>query len=152
MTFISTKETMSEIFKIGIPTLVSQLLPSVSISLTNNAAGRYGDSAIAGMGVVTRIISMAACPYSGLSKAFSLLQATSLWILYSVFFSLPCFGKRQRELSSWGLPTGNLLYPPYPASADSLGTKWNHVCILVNCLICSAFHTSDYCQIYCFAG
>jgi len=53
-----TKETMSEIFKIGIPTLVFQILTSVSISLINNAAGDYGDSAIAGMGVVTRLISM----------------------------------------------------------------------------------------------
>ena len=37
MTFVSTKETMSEIFKIGIPTLVFQILTSVSISLINNA-------------------------------------------------------------------------------------------------------------------
>jgi Na+-driven multidrug efflux pump len=51
-----TKETMSEIFKIGIPTLVFQILTSVSISLINNAAGDYGDSAIAGMGVVTRLV------------------------------------------------------------------------------------------------
>lgn len=50
-----TKEIMSEIFKIGIPTLIFQLLTSLSISLTNNAAGSYGDSAIAGIGAVCRL-------------------------------------------------------------------------------------------------
>ena len=47
-----SKEILSEIFKIGVPTLIFQLLTSISISLINNAAGNYGDSAIAGMGVV----------------------------------------------------------------------------------------------------
>lgn len=45
---------MSEIFKIGIPILVFQILTSLSISLTNNAAADYGDAAITGMGVVAR--------------------------------------------------------------------------------------------------
>lgn len=70
MTFVSTKETMSEIFKIGIPTLVFQILTSVSISLINNAAGGYGDSAIAGMGVVTRLISMGSLSVFGFIKGF----------------------------------------------------------------------------------
>ena len=65
-----TKETMSEIFKIGIPTLVFQILTSVSISLINNAAGDYGDSAIAGMGVVTRLISMGSLSVFGFIKGF----------------------------------------------------------------------------------
>ena len=65
-----TKETMSEIFKIGVPTLVFQILTSVSISLTNNAAGDYGDSAIAGMGVVTRLISMGSLSVFGFIKGF----------------------------------------------------------------------------------
>ena len=65
-----TKETMSEIFKIGIPTLVLQILTSVSISLINNAAGGYGDSAIAGMGVVTRLISMGSLSVFGFIKGF----------------------------------------------------------------------------------
>ena len=65
-----TKETMSEIFKIGIPTLVFQILTSVSISLINNAAGDYGDSAIAGMGVVTRLISMGSLSIFGFIKGF----------------------------------------------------------------------------------
>ena len=65
-----TKETMSEIFKIGIPTLVFQILTSVSISLINNATGDYGDSAIAGMGVVTRLISMGSLSVFGFIKGF----------------------------------------------------------------------------------
>lgn len=65
-----TKETMSEIFKIGIPTLVFQILTSVSISLINNAASDYGDSAIAGMGVVTRLISMGSLSVFGFIKGF----------------------------------------------------------------------------------
>ncbi|MCI9539287.1 MAG: MATE family efflux transporter [Eubacterium sp.] len=65
-----TKEIMSEIFKIGIPTLIFQILTSVSISLTNNAAGAYGDSAIAGMGVVTRLISMGTLSVFGFIKGF----------------------------------------------------------------------------------
>lgn len=65
-----TKEIMSEIFKIGIPTLVFQLLTSLSISLINNAAGDYGDSAIAGMGVATRLISMGSLSVFGFIKGF----------------------------------------------------------------------------------
>ena len=65
-----TKETISEIFKIGIPTLIFQILTSVSISLINNAAGNYGDSAIAGMGVVTRLISMGSLSVFGFIKGF----------------------------------------------------------------------------------
>ena len=65
-----TKEILSEIFKIGVPTLVFQVLTSLSISLTNNAAGGYGDSVIAGMGVVTRLISMGSLSVFGFIKGF----------------------------------------------------------------------------------
>ena len=65
-----TKDIMTEIFKIGIPTLIFQVLTSLSISLTNNAAGVYGDSAIAGMGVVTRLISIGSLSVFGFIKGF----------------------------------------------------------------------------------
>lgn len=65
-----SKEIFSEIFKIGVPTLVFQLLTSISISLINNAAGDYGDAAIAGMGVVTRLISMGSLTVFGFIKGF----------------------------------------------------------------------------------
>lgn len=53
-----SKEIMFEILKIGIPTLIFQLLTSASISFTNRASNPYGDSVIAGIGATTRIISM----------------------------------------------------------------------------------------------
>jgi putative MATE family efflux protein len=65
-----SKEIMSEIFKIGIPTLVFQLLTSLSITLINMQAKEYGDSVIAGMGAVTRIISMGSLMVFGFIKGF----------------------------------------------------------------------------------
>ena len=65
-----SKEVASEIFKIGIPTLVFQILTSLSISLINNAAADYGDVAIAGMGVVTRLVSMGSLTIFGFIKGF----------------------------------------------------------------------------------
>lgn len=65
-----TKEIMSEIFKIGIPTLVFQILTSLSISLVNTQARPYGDSVIAGMGAVTRIVSMGSLIVFGFIKGF----------------------------------------------------------------------------------
>ncbi|MCI8583171.1 MAG: MATE family efflux transporter, partial [Dorea sp.] len=65
-----TKEIMSEIFKIGIPTLVFQILTSLSISLVNTRAMVYGDSVIAGMGAVTRIVSMGSLMVFGFIKGF----------------------------------------------------------------------------------
>lgn len=65
-----SKEIMSEILKIGIPTLVFQLLTSLSITLVNRQAKEYGDSVIAGMGAVTRIISMGNLMVFGFIKGF----------------------------------------------------------------------------------
>lgn len=67
-----SKEIMSEIFKIGIPTLVFQLLTSLSIALISGIAktNGYGDSAIAGMGDVTRIVSMGSLMVFGFIKGF----------------------------------------------------------------------------------
>lgn len=65
-----TKKIMTEILKIGIPTLVFQLLTSLSISLTNIQGVRYGDSVIAGMGAVTRMVSMGSLVVFGFIKGF----------------------------------------------------------------------------------
>ncbi len=65
-----TKEIMAEILKIGIPTLIFQLLTSLSITLINTQAKKYGDSAIAGMGAVTRIISIGSLIVFGFIKGF----------------------------------------------------------------------------------
>ena len=64
---------MSEIFKIGIPTLVFQILTSLSISFVNTKSMVYGDSVIAGMGAVTRIVSMGSLMVLDLLKVFSRL-------------------------------------------------------------------------------
>lgn len=60
----------SEIFKVGIGILVFQLSTSVAIGLTNMAAQPYGDSVIAGMGIVTRVISMGIYAVFGFAKGF----------------------------------------------------------------------------------
>ncbi|URZ00231.1 MATE family efflux transporter [Clostridium felsineum] len=59
-----------EIFKVGIPILVFQLIASIAMGLTNSAAKPYGDSAIAAMGIVTRIVSMGVYAVSGFAKGY----------------------------------------------------------------------------------
>lgn len=83
-----SRRILSEILKIGVPTLIFQLLTSLSIAMINSRAGDYGDSALAAMGVVTKILSMGSLmvfgflkglqPIAGYSygaKAYSRLQA-----------------------------------------------------------------------------
>jgi putative MATE family efflux protein len=65
-----SKEIMSEILKIGIPTLVFQILTSLSISMINSAAKEYGGSALAAMGPVTKIMSMGSLVVFGFLKGF----------------------------------------------------------------------------------
>lgn len=65
-----SKEILSEILKIGIPTLVFQLLTSLSISMINNAAKEYGGSALAAMGPLTKIMSMGSLVVFGFLKGF----------------------------------------------------------------------------------
>ncbi|MDO4168328.1 MAG: MATE family efflux transporter [Lachnospiraceae bacterium] len=97
-----SKEIMSEILKIGIPTLVFQLLTSLSIMLINMQAKGYGDSMIAGMGAVTRIISMGSLMVFGFIKGFQpiagysygakkydrLREATKISIIWSTIFCI----------------------------------------------------------------
>ena len=68
--FGPTKEMMAEILKIGVPTLIFQLLTSLSIALINRAAKGYGDAVIAGMGAVTRVTSMGTLVVFGFLKGF----------------------------------------------------------------------------------
>lgn len=64
------KDIIREIMKIGVPTLAFQLLTSLSIALINARAKEYGDSTIAGMGAVTRIISLGSLMVFGFIKGF----------------------------------------------------------------------------------
>lgn len=65
-----SREIMSEILKIGVPTLIFQLLTSLAIALINMEARKYGDSVIAGMGAVTRIVSLGSLIVFGFMKGF----------------------------------------------------------------------------------
>lgn len=65
-----SSEIMSEILKIGIPTLVFQLLTSLSIGMINDAAKDYGASALAAMGPLTKIMSMGSLVVFGFLKGF----------------------------------------------------------------------------------
>lgn len=68
--FSPTRRLLTEILKIGIPTLTFQLLTSLSVALINRAANDYGDAVIAGMGAVTRISSMGTLVVFGFLKGF----------------------------------------------------------------------------------
>ncbi|MCC8058890.1 MATE family efflux transporter [Cloacibacillus sp.] len=68
--FTFERTVFREIFKVGIPIFVFQLAASAAISMTNMAAKPYGDSAIAAMGIVTRVISMGIYAVFGFAKGF----------------------------------------------------------------------------------
>lgn len=65
-----SQKIMSEILKIGIPTLIFQLLTSLSVAMINDAATEYGASALAAMGPVTKIMSMGSLVVFGFLKGF----------------------------------------------------------------------------------
>lgn len=95
-----TKQILTEILKIGVPTLTFQLLTSLSIMLINRAANSYGDAVIAGIGAVTRIISMGTLVVFGFLKGYQpiagfsygarkfdrLREATRISVLWSTTF------------------------------------------------------------------
>lgn len=97
-----SKEIVFEVLKIGIPTLVFQLLTSLSIALINMQTKVYGDSVIAAMGVVTRVISMGSLMVFGFIKGFQpiagfsygakkydrLHEAIKISILWSTIFCI----------------------------------------------------------------
>lgn len=65
-----SREIIYEILKIGIPTLLFQILTSLSIGMINNAAKEYGGSALAAMGPLTKIMSMGSLIVFGFLKGF----------------------------------------------------------------------------------
>ena len=65
-----SKEIMSDILKIGIPTLLFQILTSLSIAMTNDAVTKYGSSALAAMGAVTKMMSIGTLVVFGFLKGF----------------------------------------------------------------------------------
>lgn len=75
--FSPSRRIMAEILKIGVPTLVFQLLTSLSMALINRAANPYSDAVIAGMGAVTRIVSMGTLVVFGFLKGFQAVAGFS---------------------------------------------------------------------------
>lgn len=65
-----SRDILSEILKIGVPTLLFQLLTSISIAMINDATKEYGGSALAAMGPVTKILSMGTLIVYGFLKGF----------------------------------------------------------------------------------
>ena len=69
--FISFNRTVIlSIFKLGIPVFIIQLLSGIAMGLTNSAASQYGDSAVAAVGIVTRVIALASFVVFGYAKGF----------------------------------------------------------------------------------
>lgn len=65
-----TGQMFSEIFKGGTPSLTRQALASITTVMMNLAAGVYGDAAIAGMSIVTRISFVIFSIIIGLGQGF----------------------------------------------------------------------------------
>lgn len=65
-----SKDIMSEILKVGIPTLIFQVLTSLSIAMINSGAKEYGGSALAAMGPVTKIMTVGTLIVFGFLKGF----------------------------------------------------------------------------------
>ena len=118
-----SKQIMSEILKIGIPTLIFQLLTSLSIGMMNDAAKNYGNSALAAMGPLTKIMSMGSLvvfgflkgfqPIAGFSygakkfdRLFKAIKISILWstilcgifALISIIFPISCYGESKRRM------------------------------------------------------
>ncbi len=61
---------LADIFKLGAPVLMYQLLTGLALSLTNGLTAPYGDSAIAALAVTTRIMSLWSMAIFGFLKGY----------------------------------------------------------------------------------
>lgn len=61
------KEIWKQIFIIGIPATISQMLMGVAMVLCNNLAVQYGDVIVAGMGVAAKIMTIGTFVFMGFS-------------------------------------------------------------------------------------
>lgn len=60
----------SEIMKIGVPTLIRQLLSSIAMTLLNNFAAAYGDTVVASIGIINRVYSLGFFVVAGFTQGF----------------------------------------------------------------------------------
>lgn len=64
---LPSKEILKEIFSIGIPSSVSQLLMGVAVMLCNNLAITYGNNTVAGLGVAAKLMTIGTYVFMGLA-------------------------------------------------------------------------------------
>lgn len=60
----------TEIFKIGLPTLVRQLLSSAAMTVLNNYAAGFNDVAVASVGIINRVFSFGFFVVAGFTQGF----------------------------------------------------------------------------------
>lgn len=96
------RKMLSEIFKIGIPGFLFQLLTTISTAIINILASGYGTEAVAAMGIVMRIMGIGMFVVFGYSKGFQpiagynygagnisrLKRLTNLSMIYTTILSL----------------------------------------------------------------
>jgi putative MATE family efflux protein len=103
--FKPSKEIYTETFKIGVPTLIRQLLASVAIGMMNNVASSYGTEAVAAIGIVSKIFMLGFYALLGYTQGFlpvagynygakkydRVLEATKEGIKVSTIYSILVF-------------------------------------------------------------
>ncbi len=68
--FQPSKKIITQIVKIGIPSILTLGLNSMAMALINNAAAPYGDYAVAAMGIVKRVMSLGMFAIFGYGQGF----------------------------------------------------------------------------------
>ena len=71
------KSIAAEVFKVGLPSFIFQILTSITMGMINKAAAVYGETAIAAIGIVNRIYVLATYVVFGFSKGFQPLAGYS---------------------------------------------------------------------------
>lgn len=75
--FTLSSKIFSEIFKIGTPQFLFQLLASMAIGVLNYLAGNYSDGAVAAIGIINRIMAIGMYVIFGYTKGFQPLAGFS---------------------------------------------------------------------------
>lgn len=68
--FTFKRQIYKEIFVIGMPAFFRQILTSVAMAVLNVAARGYGDYAIAGVGIITRVLMIGYLLFFGFAQGF----------------------------------------------------------------------------------
>ncbi|QTL99230.1 MATE family efflux transporter [Iocasia frigidifontis] len=68
--FSPSVKIFTEIIKMGLPTLMRQVLISIAMALLNNTAGYYNDIYVAAIGIINRVFSLPLMVVLGFGQAF----------------------------------------------------------------------------------